>query len=139
MRKPKRQAVPDLVRDIAEFHRKFKQEYTGPPRSLPMLLGSFRKSRLHEEVWETEEAYSSDNLEKFLDGLVDTIYIALGTCHLSGFDFYEAWRRVHQANMAKELCSAKNPGKYDHKNDVVKPKGWTPPDLSDLVRGKRGK
>jgi hypothetical protein len=65
------------------------------------------------------------------------IYIAMGNAHLHGFHrFNEAWKRVHHANMQKELSHEGNPGKYGKlgdKRDIVKPPGWTPPDHSDLV------
>ena len=75
-------------------------------------------------------------MAELLDGYVDLIYIILGTCHLHGWDFNEAWRRVHAANMKKELTSPTNPGKYGavgDKVDIVKPVGWVASSMQDLV------
>ena len=47
-------------------------------------------------------------------------------------NFQEAWDRVHAANMAKERGNPKT-SKYGSGFDIVKPEGWTAPDLSDLV------
>jgi predicted HAD superfamily Cof-like phosphohydrolase len=73
-------------------------------------------------------------MEQQLDALVDLVYVALGTAVIQGFDFEEAWRRVHAANMLKTKYSKTNPGKRNSRYDVVKPVGWVRPDLSDLVK-----
>lgn len=124
---------PQVFQDVVDFHKKFGIQYAGPPRDLPDNVAEFRWKRLIEELMEIQ--YSKTPEER-LDGFVDLIYIVLGTVHLYGWDFDEAWRRVHRANMAKELCHPNNPGKYGklgNKLDIVKPKNWKAPDLSDLV------
>lgn len=127
---------PDMFGDVVDFHRKFDIQYDGSPRELPKDLLIFRIKRLNEEHVEYLDAVDMGDHEKQLDALVDIVYIALGTAHLHGWDFNEAWRRVHAANMAKERASATNPGKYGIqgcKHDIVKPAGWVPPKLHDLV------
>lgn len=140
--------VNSFFQDVIDFHKKFGIDYDGKPRELPEDLLKFRHDRLIEEVGEIEIAMQLldrglhfydgsrivEGLDRKLDGLVDLIYIALGTARLHGFDFEEAWRRVHAANMAK--ASARDfmhLSKYKNPNDVVKPPGWEPPDLRDLV------
>jgi predicted HAD superfamily Cof-like phosphohydrolase len=44
----------------------------------------------------------------------------------------EGWNRVHAANMQK-VKGTQEISKRNSPYDVVKPKDWTPPDLSDLV------
>lgn len=128
---------PDLFQDVVDFHTKFGIQYDGPPRELPPDIGPFREARFFEELSEIRDAVTNRQFAEVLDGYVDLIYIILGTCHLHGWDFNEAWRRVHEANMKKELASEQNPGKYvgtpGHKTDIVKPPGWTPPSMQDLV------
>jgi len=68
-----------------------------------------------------------------LDALVDLAYVVLGTAFMHGFDFNEAWRRVHAANMQKVRATSPDVSKRNSSLDVVKPEGWTPPDLSDLT------
>lgn len=75
---------------------------------------------------------SVEDAKDFLDASVDIVYAIMATCASLGFDFDEAWRRVHSANMAKERAKDAN-NKRGSAYDVVKPKGWTPPDLTDLV------
>jgi len=52
---------------------------------------------------------------------------------LCGLDFVEAWERVHRANMSKVRAEKTGDSKRGSTFDVVKPSGWTAPDLTDLV------
>ena len=124
----------NLVRDVRDFHIKFDLEYIGPPRDLPVELSQFRIEFMVEELAEYKEAVSEGNREKQLDALVDLVVVALGTAHLQGFDFNEAFRRVHTANMLKRRAQKAEDSKRGSVYDVVKPEGWQPPDLSDLVK-----
>lgn len=127
----------DMFRDVVDFHKKYGIQYDGSPRLLDKDYAAFRIARQREEIQEYSDAVEAGDLEAQLDALIDLIYIALGTAHLQGFArFNEGWKRVHEANMRKELSSPKNPGKYGalgDKRDIVKPAGWVAPDLSDLV------
>tara|TARA_E500000178_G_C17030155_1_gene760169 strand:+ start:4051 stop:4449 length:399 start_codon:yes stop_codon:yes gene_type:complete len=115
-----------LTSDIREFHEKFGIDYAGPPRKLDTELLQFRVNFMKEELIEyIESATMADQL----DALVDLTYIVLGTAHLQGFPFQEAWDRVHAANMQKVKGQSERSDKFD----VIKPEGWTPPDLTDLV------
>jgi predicted HAD superfamily Cof-like phosphohydrolase len=118
--------------DIRKFHEKFGLDYKGPPREIAGALEDFRARFMQEEL---DEFCDAESLEKKLDALVDLVYVALGTAYLYGFDFDEAWRRVHEANMKK--VRAQPDGSDSARQsmyDVVKPAGWTAPDLSDLTR-----
>jgi predicted HAD superfamily Cof-like phosphohydrolase len=140
----------DLFEDIKEFHEKFALEYSGKPRRLEEELARFRAGFLAEELCEysfpTNDHLSRTRvietvkrnimpmpLEDQLDALVDLVYVALGTAYLQGFDFNEAWKRVHEANMKKIRVESADQSKRGSSYDVVKPVGWTAPDLSDLV------
>lgn len=123
----------DVFALIKEFHTKFKLEYAGKPRSLPRDLGHFRMDFMEEELSEYAHAVGHQDLEKQLDALVDLVYVAVGTAYLQGFDFNEAFKRVHEANMKKVRAVDVKDSKRRSVYDVIKPEGWTPPDLSDLV------
>lgn len=128
--------VPDMFGDVVAFHKKFGIQYDGPPRGREGDLFKFRDARFHEEIKEIRDAVDAHQAAEELDGYVDLIYIILGTCHLRGWDFNTAWKRVHEANMKKERAHAGNPGKYSQlgdKVDIVKPEGWTAPSMQDLV------
>lgn len=145
-----------MFEDLRDFHEKFGLAYDGPPRELPHELAVFRTKFVAEELAEYVTPFKGAQqniiaeveklmrytlgmeqqpLEKKLDALVDLVYIAIGSAYLHGFDFDEAWRRVHKANMAKVRSAAKGNGtERGGQFDVIKPPGWTPPDLSDLVQ-----
>lgn len=123
--------IPDLVADIREFHARFDIAYDGPPRHLPLDLYEFREDFLTEEAH--EYATAPDLAHRF-DALVDSVYVALGSSHLHGFDFYEGWRRVHRANMLKVRALEASQSLRNSTHDVVKPPGWSPPDLTDLCK-----
>jgi predicted HAD superfamily Cof-like phosphohydrolase len=120
----------NMIDDIAEFHEKFELAYSGPPRKLPADLGAFRIKFLEEELNEYCDALTR---VQELDALVDLVYVALGTAYLHGYNFEEAWRRVHGANMKKVRATHADQSTRDSTHDVVKPLGWQPPILSDLV------
>ncbi len=124
--------TPDFLADAFEFFAKFDLVYDGPPRQLPPELLRFRIDCQYEEC---DEYAGADTLHERLDALVDLVYFALGTAHLHGFDFAEAWRRVHAANMKKVRAASASDSKRNSGYDVVKPPGWRPADLTDLVSG----
>lgn len=137
----------DLFAMVKEFHQKFGLEYDGPPRMLPADLARFRIKFLKEELQEYKEAYQTyletpatgqDVMADLLDALVDLVYVALGTADQHGFDFNEAFRRIHVRNMQKvrkeHAPDAPDSKRGSNAYDVVKPPGWEPADLSDLVQ-----
>jgi predicted HAD superfamily Cof-like phosphohydrolase len=119
------------VKDIKEFHEKFGLRYDGLPRELSAPVTMFRASFMQEEL---NEYINSTALVDKLDALVDLMYVVLGTAYMHGFkDFEEAWRRVHAANMSKVRATTVDQSKRSSKLDVIKPEGWNPPVLLDLV------
>jgi predicted HAD superfamily Cof-like phosphohydrolase len=90
----------------------------------------FRIKAFREEVQEFED--SSDPAEE-LDALVDLVVFAMGTVERRGWEniFDEAYERVMEANMAKEVGPNQKRGNYAL--DLVKPDGWKAADLSDLI------
>jgi hypothetical protein len=87
------------VRDVADFHRKFKIEYEGKPRLMPADMAMFREDFLAEEVREYCEATAAarlflalgkyekatESLAKAFDALIDLVYIALGNSTFMDF------------------------------------------------------
>jgi predicted HAD superfamily Cof-like phosphohydrolase len=71
-------------------------------------------------------------LQDALDALIDLTYVSHGTLLQLGLGpaYDEAWRRVHAANLKKQAGKKATRGFI---KDAVKPAGWAPPDLSDLV------
>lgn len=147
---------PDLLGDVNAFHAKFGQEYLGKPRMLPQDLHDFRTNFHDEETHEYRDEYPKlqdaverkdrrdilNTLELQLDALCDSIWVVLGTADLQfgRHVFFEAWKRVVAANMAKVRVEVKDDGERNcaetgraAKFDIGKPPGWTAPDHRDLV------
>ena len=122
-----------VLQDIIDFHKKLGLEYNEGPRQLPLELQEFRTNFLDEELQEYKDAVESGDLEKAFDGLIDLVYVAVGTAYLHGFQFDEGWDRVQAANMAKVRAERADQSKRGTAYDVIKPEGWQAPDLSDFV------
>jgi len=141
----------DFFGDIEQFYRHFELEYDGKPRALPRALHQFRVKFMEEELAEythhaklaydettkpidfRDQAQYTYHLAESLDGLVDLVYVALGTAYLHGFNFNQAWGRVHKANMSKVRATLDSHDKRDPTFDVVKPADWEAPNHSDMV------
>jgi predicted HAD superfamily Cof-like phosphohydrolase len=119
--------------DIKDFHEKFGLPYNGGPRNMTPEMADFRIKFLQEELDEFIEGVKHDDLEKQFDALIDLVYVALGTAYLQGFPFQRGWQRVQEANMKKERTGRQSMSKRGSSLDITKPRGWTPPYLTDLV------
>ena len=124
----------DLFRDVVEFSIKFLPEFV-PANSHDLTedVQKFRSKFLQEELDEYNQAIDKKDHEKAFDGLIDLIYVALGTAYLHGYDFDAGWERVHAANMAKVRCFREGDSTRGSTWDVIKPAGWTAPVLKDLL------
>ena len=132
-----RQSYTPMLHNVWDFHEQFEIHYETPdvPRLLPPDMAKLRANRLQEELDEYKEAVEAGDLVKALDALVDLLYILLGAVHLHGFTkiFGRAWVRVHAANMKKERAKRAEDSKHGSTYDIVKPAGWQPPYLDDLL------
>ncbi len=120
-----------LFEDVAAFHA--KHGITTPERpALPDVDAyAFRKKFMHEELTEIDVAYADGDLVKFLDGLIDLTYVALGTAVLSGVTpalWAALWDQVQLANLCKRRVAGAGESKRGSALDVVKPEGWASPE-----------
>lgn len=132
------------VNDISDMHTKFGvneklRDFDG--EKLKAFL-DFRIKFLQEELDEMVKARAEYDAgiikgekaaDDTVDALVDLCVVAIGT--LDGFDINstEAWNRVHEKNMQKEVgikASRPNPLGLP---DLIKPEGWTAPTHADNV------
>ena len=89
---------------------------------------------LREEEWrELKSALLMENRVEQLDALLDFIVVTIGAVHSGGFDGEGAWKEVMSTNLAKV---DRETGKVRKREDgkVLKPVGWTPPDLKPYVK-----
>jgi len=131
--------------DVAAFHARFDLPRLGDPTGQPPHLLApdvleFRLKFLHEELAELTAAHAAGDLAGFLDGLVDLVYVALGTAHLAHLPFDAAWAAVHAANLTKVRATPRDPrSTRDHPLDVVKPPSWNPPDIERVIADHEAK
>lgn len=119
------------VKDIGEMHEKYGvnvkvREFD--EEKLRKFL-EFRIKFLEEELNEMKDAESADDV---VDALIDLCVVAIGTLDAFDCNAYEAWDRVHTANMAKEVgvkASRPNPLGLP---DLIKPEGWVAPSHEGL-------
>ena len=91
---------------------------------------------LMEEEWkELQVALANKDRVEQLDALLDFIVVTTGAIHSAGFDGEGGWKEVMRTNFAK---IDKETGKVRKREDgkVLKPLGWTPPDLEPYMSKK---
>jgi predicted HAD superfamily Cof-like phosphohydrolase len=128
---------------------------------------AFRLRLILSEVEELATALATGDEASATDALTDIMYVTVGTGVQFGLPLAAAWDAVQDANMrkfpvcdackggghtvdfgdgrrpdAKIMCTACN-GKghlvlRDQQGKVLKPVGWTPPDIAALVAAARG-
>jgi predicted HAD superfamily Cof-like phosphohydrolase len=88
---------------------------------------------IREEFDEFIRDYFAGDKIGQLDGCMDLIWVTLGYCYMQGFDVDGAWAEVARSNLSKIDPVT---GKVLKRNDgkVLKPDGWTPPDLAPFVK-----
>jgi predicted HAD superfamily Cof-like phosphohydrolase len=89
-------------------------------------------SLIDEEHKELQEAVEANDLTEQLDALIDILVVTIGAIHSAGFDGEGAWKEVMATNFAKV---DRETGRVRKREDgkVLKPVGWTPPDLKGYL------
>lgn len=134
--------APSNFEDVGEFHRKFGLPYVAHeggtmPRDVPMGVSLFRINFMQEELNEFISAYEHADHAGMFDALIDLAYVVLGTAHVYGYPWQEGWEAVQAANMSKERAAADGSNSARLSSfDVVKPDGWTAPDIKGILREK---
>jgi predicted HAD superfamily Cof-like phosphohydrolase len=90
---------------------------------------------IEEEAEELNQAIIAKDRVEILDALIDMLVVTIGAIHSAGFDAEGAWKEVMQTNFNK---IDKDTGKVVKREDgkVLKPDGWTPPNLLPYVKKK---
>jgi predicted HAD superfamily Cof-like phosphohydrolase len=86
-----------------------------------------------EEHQELLEATLSEDPVEQLDALIDILVVTVGAIHSMGADAEGAWKEVMRTNFAKIDHET---GKVRKREDgkVLKPVGWTAPDLKPYLK-----
>lgn len=125
----------DNFGDVEAFHRKFGMPQAKGPKLLSRELFEFRVRFLKEELQEFTEAHIRGDMVGAFDGLIDLVYVALGTAELMGLPWQPGWDEVQRANMSKERAASSDDIRSIRRSsfDVVKPEGWKPPNLQNVL------
>jgi predicted HAD superfamily Cof-like phosphohydrolase len=86
-----------------------------------------------EEMQELSVAINNNDRVEQLDALIDILVVTIGAIHSGGFDAEGAWKEVMNTNFAK---IDNETGKVRKREDgkVLKPQGWTAPNLLPYVK-----
>ena len=88
---------------------------------------------IKEEVEELAVALTNEDRIEILDALTDILVVTIGAIHSAGYDAEGAWKEVMSTNFAK---INKATGKVEKREDgkVLKPDGWTAPNLTSFIK-----
>jgi predicted HAD superfamily Cof-like phosphohydrolase len=124
---------PTNYADVAAFHEKFGLPRPTAPTMINGELLAFRIKFMQEELDEYREAIEAGDMPKAFDALIDLVYVAMGTSVLHGFPWQAGWDEVQRANMTKERATSAEQSKRGTTFDVVKPEGWTAPNIEAIL------
>jgi predicted HAD superfamily Cof-like phosphohydrolase len=108
-------------------------------RACDQSVGDFNQSQfnmyiglIEEEAAELSTAIDNHDKVETLDALIDVLVVTIGAIHSMGADAEGAWKEVMSTNFAK---IDKETGKVRKREDgkVLKPTGWTPPNLTPYI------
>ncbi len=89
-----------------------------------------------EEFAELNAAVTQGDKDEQLDALIDILVVTIGAIHSMGADGEGAWNEVMRTNFAKiDSITGKVRKREDGK--VLKPDGWTPPNLSKFIKWEK--
>ena len=117
------------TKDIHEMHKHFGVEncvgeMTVNERKRFMEL---RLRMMQEELDETKKAWTNEDNEEVVDGIIDLCVFAIGTLDLFNVDAEAAWQAVLIANMTKEVGIKEGRDNPFNLPDLTKPDGWQAP------------
>jgi predicted HAD superfamily Cof-like phosphohydrolase len=123
-RQPKR--VDNAQFLVREFHEAFALPAPERP-TLDGFPGDLRVRLIEEEAEEFRQAVARGDLVEMVDALCDLLYVTYGAAVSLGVDLEPFFAEVHRSNMAKRGAAKRADGKQ------LKPEGWEPPRIADLL------
>lgn len=94
-----------------------------------------RQSLVEEEFDELMDAINQRDMIETADAIADCIVVLIGTALEFGIPLPEVWDEVHRSNMAK-VDPLTGDVRYRDDGKVLKPAGWTPPDIKSILEGR---
>lgn len=125
----------------AVFHVQCFHEVTDTPvLSVPQFPHAERLRLRHdliaEEVDECLSAAEDRDMVEVADGIIDSIYVLVGMGLELGLPLEALWNEVQRSNMSKAVEQPDGTFKVVRRADgkILKPEGWTPPDIAGILR-----
>lgn len=118
------------VSDVNDFLDRFHQDRQLSPGWPDDATMQLRSEMIREEYSELVEALMTRNLPDTVDAIIDLCYVLIGTLPSLGVEADPIWDAVHASNMAKVGGARRDDGK------ILKPEGWTPPDIRGLLNSQ---
>lgn len=126
-----------MIKDVAEFNKKFDLpdgtvDLIGLNANSMSEILQYRIAFLKEELDETIIAAKDHDKVKFIDGLLDLCYVAIGTAYFAGVSpeqLQRCWDIIHTTNMSKIRATSSGDSNRGSPWDLVKPEGFIPPDI----------
>jgi hypothetical protein len=120
------------IADIASMHNKYgvKEAVSNFDKDKLQKFLEFRVKFLQEELDELKTAKNADDV---VDALIDLCVVAIGTLDAFNVNSMNAWNRVHEANMNKEVGVKESRPNPLGLPDLIKPEGWEAPVHFDNV------
>jgi predicted HAD superfamily Cof-like phosphohydrolase len=84
-----------------------------------------------EEVFETCLAIDEEDLDKTIDGCLDTLVVTYGTLEAVGFDAEPGFDEVQRSNMSKV-----NPLVVREDGKILKGPNYSPPNLGPIIEAQ---
>lgn len=124
--------MKSTIDEVAEFHEKFGRGNRQSPYLSDPEVNQLRIDLLQEELDELKDAIATGDAAMVLDSLTDLQYVLDGAYLELGFGpiKYVAFDEVHDTNMKKEGGGTRKDGK------ILKPEGWMPPRIAELIASK---
>lgn len=105
---------------VEDFHLRYRHTIGTTPK---IRDADLRVLLLQEECEETIKAIREGDLVEAVDGLVDLIYVAIGTAVACGVNLEPLFAEVHASNMSKD-------GPVDRRGKVTKGDGFRAPRIA---------
>ncbi|MES2488520.1 MAG: nucleoside triphosphate pyrophosphohydrolase family protein [Pseudomonadota bacterium] len=136
-----------VVKDVEKFMQAAGQEtpdvptitqtaqlYFGNPDDLDLgLNGPLIGGLVREEIDELADAWMRGDQVEILDGGLDAIWTIIAGLRALGFPIESGWLEVARSNLAKISADGTLQRRADGK--ILKPEGWTAPDLATVLAG----
>lgn len=115
---------------VADFMRSGEQQVNETPTWPDQDTSLLRFKLIDEELNELSDAMLNEDIVEVADALTDLLYVIYGAGHAYGIDLDRCFAEVHRSNMSKFVD-----GKFikDANGKVLKPKTYSPPDLTFLL------